>query len=132
MNSCHDFYDNNSLDCSMLGAYIYYQAVGWTNRIPPKQARRTQDKEDITMQANGHTTVWGTHIGVGRAQDATGWYQQLREWWVARKVAREQARLAALSACWDARRAALKPPRADTAAEMVAAEQAFLTVITFS
>jgi hypothetical protein len=60
------------------------------------------------MHANGHTTVWGTQIGIGRAQDARGWYQQLREWWAAHKAMRPEARLTAT------------PLRANAAADMVA------------
>ena len=39
------------------------------------------------MHADGHTTVWGTHIGVGRTTDGKGWYQQVKEWWAAHKTA---------------------------------------------
>jgi hypothetical protein len=83
------------------------------------------------MRAHGQASVWRTPIAIGQATDAKGGYQQLRAWWLARKAAREQARLAALTACWDARREALKPLRADAAAEMVAAEHAFSTSIMF-
>jgi hypothetical protein len=76
------------------------------------------------MRAHGQTTVWGTHIGVGRARGGAGWYQQLREWWAAHKAARQQARLSALSGCWDAEREALKPLRAEAAPEMAAAQGA--------
>jgi hypothetical protein len=72
------------------------------------------------MHANGHTTVWGTPIGVGRATDAQGWYQQLRAWWTTHKAARHDAKLATLRARWDARREAVRPLRADTAIDMVA------------
>jgi hypothetical protein len=83
------------------------------------------------MHTNGHTTVWGTQIGVGRVRDAKGWYQQLREWWVARKVAREQARLAALSACWDAKREAVRVVHAEAALDMIAPTHAFSATTAF-
>jgi hypothetical protein len=81
------------------------------------------------MRAHGHILVWGTHAGEGRARDAKGWYQQLKEWWAARNVARRQARLAALDACWDARHEAVRPLRAEAAPEMAPAQGA-LTVAT--
>jgi hypothetical protein len=77
------------------------------------------------MHANGHTTVWGTRIGAGRATDREGWYQQLKDWWVAHKAARHEARLATLRARWDAGREAVRPLRADAAIDMVASSHAF-------
>jgi hypothetical protein len=84
-------------------------------------------KKEIMMHANGHTTVWGTHIGVGRATDGKGWYQQLTAWWVAHKAARQEAKLASLRAHWDARREAVHPLHADAAIDMVASTHAFST-----
>jgi hypothetical protein len=82
------------------------------------------------MPANGHTTVWGTHSGVGRTRDANGWYHELKAWWAAHKAARHDARLATLTARWEAKREAVRPLHADTAADMVAPTHAFSTTTT--
>ena len=79
------------------------------------------------MHVHGHTTVWGTHIGVGRATDRKGWYQQLTEWWAAHKAVRHDATLATLSARWDTRREVVRPLRADAAIDMVASKHACST-----
>ena len=79
------------------------------------------------MHANGHTTVWGTPIGVGRATDGQGWYQQLKGWWAAHKAARQEAKLARLKVHWDARREAVLPLRAEAAIDVVASTHAFST-----
>jgi len=79
------------------------------------------------MHASGHTTVWGTPIGVSRASDTKSWYQQLKVWWAAHKAARQEAALAYLRAHWDARREAVRSPHADAAIDMVASTHAFST-----
>ncbi|HXH14083.1 MAG TPA: hypothetical protein VNP04_30500 [Alphaproteobacteria bacterium] len=71
------------------------------------------------MRAHGHTTTWSTHIG--RARDTKGWYDHLLEWWTARKALRDEAKLAAIAARWDAKREALTPLHADAAPEMAVA-----------
>jgi hypothetical protein len=76
------------------------------------------------MHANGHTTVWGTHIDVSRARDTKCWYQQLKAWWAEHRAARRAAHLAALNAGWDARREAVRPLRTATAIDLVAATHA--------
>ena len=81
------------------------------------------------MRAQGHVLVWGTHTDKRRASDAKGWYQQLKAWCTAHKAAREQARVAALEACWDAKHETVRPLRAEAAPEMAAAQGA-LTVAT--
>jgi hypothetical protein len=84
-------------------------------------------KKETTMHANGHTTVWGTHIGVARARDTKSWYRQLRDWWTAHTAARRAAKLATLSACWDVSREAVRPLHADAALDMVASTHACST-----
>jgi hypothetical protein len=81
------------------------------------------------MYAHGHPTAWGTDIGVGRAGDAKGWYQQLRDWWAAHKASRREARLTSILACWDSRREVVIPFHAEAAPEMAAAQHA-LSVAT--
>ncbi|MGH8063674.1 MAG: hypothetical protein ACRERE_00250 [Candidatus Entotheonellia bacterium] len=76
------------------------------------------------MQAHGHTTVWGSHISVGRARHTAGRLQQLRAWWAAYTARRRHAKLAALNGCWDAKREVLQPLRAEAAPEMAAAQGA--------
>jgi hypothetical protein len=72
------------------------------------------------MHANGHTTVWGTHIRVNRARDTKRWYQQLKAWWADHRAARRAAHFAALRARWDARREAVRPFHADAAIDLMA------------
>ena len=72
------------------------------------------------MQAHGHTTVWGTQIGVGRTSTSKGWYQQIKAWWAARNAMRREAKLAALAARWDAGREAVRVLHADAALDLVA------------
>jgi hypothetical protein len=79
------------------------------------------------MAAQGHTTTWGTHIGVGRTPDAKGWYAQFKTWLAARHT----ARLATLSAQWDARRETVHSFRADAAIDMVASAHARSTTTAF-
>lgn len=75
------------------------------------------------MRSHGHATVWGTHIEVGRANESTSWYQQLKEWWATR-ASRRQVKPDSLHACWDAEHEALKPQRAEAAIEMAIARGA--------
>jgi hypothetical protein len=81
----------------------------------------------MILRAYGHASVWRMHIGVGRATDGKGWYQQLTEWWAAHQAARHDAMLATLRARWDARREAVRPLHADAAIDMVASTHAFST-----
>src|SRR5262245_21316631 len=84
-------------------------------------AQKVGRRKESTMHTNGYTTVWDTPIGVGRAVKTKSWYHQLRDWWTAYKVARQQANLDALHRCWDATREAVISQRAEAAPEMVAA-----------
>lgn len=80
------------------------------------------------MHTHGHTTVWGTYVGTGRVGGGKSWYQQLRDWWTARKAAHREAKLAALRVRWDVRREVVTPCCADAAPEMAAAQGVFSTV----
>ena len=79
------------------------------------------------MHVNGHTTVWGTPLGVNRTGDTKSWYQQIRDRWTAYKAARHAAQLATLRAQWDARHEAVRPLHADAAIDMIAPTHAFST-----
>jgi hypothetical protein len=78
--------------------------------------------EEMIMPSHGQATVWGAQVGVERAREGTGWRQQLRQWWVARRDAHRRATLAALSRCWDPKSETVRPRRADAAPEMAAAQ----------
>jgi hypothetical protein len=84
------------------------------------------------MHATGHTTTWGTPIGVGRARDTKGWYQQIRDRWTSYKAARHNAKLAALRASWDASREAVRPLHAEAAIDLVAPAHASSTISALS
>jgi hypothetical protein len=81
------------------------------------------------MYTNGHTTVWGTHIGVSRASDTKSWYQQILDRWTAYKTACHDAKLATLRARWDAKHEAVRPLHADAAIDMVASTHTFSTTM---
>jgi hypothetical protein len=84
-------------------------------------------KKEVVMSVHGHTTVWSTHLGIGRPTDAKSWYQQLNAWWAAHQDARRQAHLARLNARWDARREAVRLQHADAAVDMIAPAHALST-----
>jgi hypothetical protein len=121
MNIIHGLHDNNPFDFLIARDDILYQAVGRSNRRAEKMSA---PRKEIAMHAHGHTTVWGTPIGIGRARAPQSWYQQLRHWWTAYKAARRQASIDALPRCWDAKREAVISPRAEAAPEMAAAHHA--------
>jgi len=87
------------------------------------------EAKEMSMRAHGQASVWRTHSGVGRANDDTGWDQQLKESWGAHKAARHDAKLATLNARWDAKREVMTPFCAEAAPEMAAAQCA-LSVVT--
>jgi hypothetical protein len=76
------------------------------------------------MHTNAQTPAWGTPISIGCARETKSWYQQLQNWWTAHKAARQQAKYDALHRCWDAKREAVTPHRAEAAPEMAAAHRA--------
>jgi hypothetical protein len=84
-------------------------------------------KKEVVMSAHEHTTVWGTHLGIGRTTHGKRWYQQMKEWWPAHKAVRQDAKLAILRARWDARREAVRPLYADAAVDMIAPAHVFST-----
>jgi hypothetical protein len=86
-------------------------------------------EEEMIMRAHGQATPWGTHVGVGRASEGAGWCQQLRQWWTARRAARQRAALAAINSCWDSQRETIRPLGADAAPEMAAAQGALSMAI---
>jgi hypothetical protein len=79
----------------------------------------------MIMRAQGHASVWRTPIGIGRARDTQGWYQQLTAWWADHKAARREAHLATLTARWNARREAVLLNHADAAVDIVVRTHAF-------
>jgi hypothetical protein len=83
---------------------------------------RMHEAKEMTMRSHGPAAVWGTSFDSGRDRDGKGWYQQLKEWWAARKAARQQAKLVALTNRWDAEHEAVKPLRADAAVEIAIAQ----------
>jgi hypothetical protein len=115
MSIIHDMHANNALDFLVTKEDTIYQAVGRSNRTAEQ---KSVFRKEITMHTNGHTTVWGTHIGASCAKDAKSLYKQLKEWWQPHKAARHEAKLAALNARWDAKREAVTPCRAEAAPEM--------------
>jgi hypothetical protein len=88
---------------------------------PLNEDERTHEAKEMTMRSHGPATVWGTALKDGRARDAKGWYQRLQAWRAARKAARQQAKLVALTNRWDAEHEAFRALCADAAVEMAIA-----------
>jgi hypothetical protein len=80
--------------------------------------------QESSMHTHGHTTVWGTHLGTGRARETKSWYQQIRDRWTAYNAARHDVKHATLQARWDAGREAVRPLHADAAIDMLASAHA--------
>jgi len=72
------------------------------------------------MRAQGHTTVWGTHVGVGRAREHPGVFERLRAWRSSRRLAKRQLALARWEARWDPEREKFRLPSTESALEHVA------------
>jgi hypothetical protein len=104
-----------------------YLSSGWLIEPHTTEDGSTQAAKEITMHANGLTTVWGTPIGVSRARNTKSWCQQVRDRWTAYNVARHEAKPTTLKIRWDARREAIRPFHADAAIDMIAATHAFST-----
>jgi hypothetical protein len=107
---------------------LYAQPSNWL--IGSHIRKKNTCTKEIIMRSHGHATVWGTPMAVGCAKKGARWYEELREWWATHKAMRREAKLAALTARWDATREALKPLKAEAACEMVAAEHGCSTAIT--
>ena len=100
------------------------QACGWI-RPDVREKNHTHKGEDDTSPRT-HDCIGHSERG-DRAADTKRWYQPLKAWWAAGAAARQQAKLAALKACWDAPRETVTPRCADAAPEMAIA-QAALTI----
>jgi hypothetical protein len=80
------------------------------------------EAKEMTMRSHGHTTIWGTSLDGCRSRDPSGWRQQLQAWRAARKAARQQAMLVALTNRWDAEHEAMTPLRAGAAIDIAIAQ----------
>src|SRR5262245_13063761 len=120
MNIFHDFHDNNPLDICLLRGNILYQAVARLDRtLHTVGAGSRREAKETTMHAHGHTTLWGTRLGVGQTTYDRSWYQQVKAWWTAHRIAREESKLATLRGYWDARREAVRPMYTHAISDMV-------------
>jgi hypothetical protein len=70
---------------------------------------------EIMKMPNAYDTVSGLQVNIARTTPAQSWYTRIKTWWAARRGADH----AALNACWDPRREAVRPLRADAARDMV-------------
>jgi hypothetical protein len=121
MNSVHTYHDNHSFDFLILTGNTMIQAVARQSCLAEQVPA---PRKETMMHTHGHTTVWGTHIGIGRGHKTRSWYQQLRDWWTAHRATRQQANIEALNRCWDATRETVTPQGAEAAPEMAAAHHA--------
>jgi hypothetical protein len=122
MNDNHAWHANNSLHVGLMKDDSHYQAVGRLDRTP---SMIVVNIKEIMMHADGYTTVWRTHIEVGRSGQVNGWYQQLGAWWTTHKAARLEVRCASPNACWVTAREMLALHRAEAALEMANTQGAF-------
>lgn len=76
------------------------------------------------MRANGHATVWGTHVSFGK--DHRSVFSHLLAWFTS-KGQKDRSASGVFDAAWDARREKVVPLRADSAWEAIAARNPFPT-----
>lgn len=114
-NFFHECHENNSFDCLVPQHYITKQTI---------EHNQEHKQEEMNMRANGHATVWGTHVSFGR--DHRGVFPHLLAWF-ASKVQKDRNASVVFNAEWDARREKVVPLRADSAWELTAARSPFPT-----
>ena len=74
------------------------------------------------MRAHGHTTVWGSHVGMSTPSAALDWLRRLQDWVSSRRVGNRGAADMAGYGTWDARQEKFRPVRADAALDQVVAQ----------
>ena len=79
-----------------------------------EEAEAPRERER-SMRAHGHTTVWGSHVGMSTPSAALDWLRRLQDWVSSRRVGNRGAADMAGYGTWDARRERFLPVRAESA-----------------
>lgn len=74
------------------------------------------------MRAYGHTTTWGLHVGTEGRVKGLDWLQRLRRWFASHPTSHGHKIPERVYASWDAKREQYRPPIAESAMELAAAQ----------